>query len=47
MAANTQAQALNALVYMYKEVIKRPLSLELKFIQSRRQQKLPTVLTEQ
>ncbi|GEM_PF-911703 len=31
VAANTQAQALNTLVYMYKEIIKQPLSLSLKF----------------
>ncbi|KZN70401.1 phage integrase N-terminal SAM-like domain-containing protein [Pseudoalteromonas luteoviolacea] len=47
VAANTQAQALNALVYMYKEITKRPLSLGPKFNQSRRQQLLPIVLTEQ
>ncbi|MBQ4838548.1 integron integrase [Pseudoalteromonas luteoviolacea] len=46
VAANTQAQALNALVYMYKEIIKQPLSLSLKFNKSHRQQKLPIVLTE-
>ncbi|KZN39344.1 hypothetical protein N480_00515 [Pseudoalteromonas luteoviolacea S2607] len=47
VAENTQAQALKALVFMYKEIIKRPLSLELKFNQSHRQQKLSVVLTEQ
>ncbi|MBQ4878813.1 integron integrase [Pseudoalteromonas luteoviolacea] len=46
VAANTQAQALNALVYMYKEIIKQPLSLSLKFNKSHHQQKLPIVLTE-
>ncbi|MBQ4810304.1 phage integrase N-terminal SAM-like domain-containing protein [Pseudoalteromonas luteoviolacea] len=35
VAENTPAQALNALVYMYKETTKRPLSLGLKFNQSR------------
>jgi integron integrase len=45
VAANTQSIALNALSFLYKEIIKRPLSLELKFVKSGRQAKLPTVLT--
>jgi integron integrase len=36
---------LNALNFLYKEIIRRPLSPELKFAKSRRQQKLPVVLT--
>lgn len=45
VAANTQSIALNALSFLYKEIIKRPLSLKLKFVKSGRQAKLPTVLT--
>jgi integron integrase len=45
VATNTQAIALNALNFLYKEIIRRPLSPELKFAKSRRQQKLPVVLT--
>ncbi|KZN39307.1 hypothetical protein N480_00330 [Pseudoalteromonas luteoviolacea S2607] len=47
LTAITQAQPLNALLYMYKEIIKRPLSLEFKINNSGRYQKLPVVLTEQ
>jgi len=45
VAPNTQSVALNALGFLFKEIIKRPLSLELKFVKSGLQTKLPTVLT--
>lgn len=45
VAANTQSIALNAISLLCKEIIKRPLSLNLKFVKSGRQAKLPTVLT--
>ncbi|MBF7074633.1 integron integrase [Glaciecola sp. MH2013] len=45
VAANTQAIALNAINFLYKEIVKRPLSPDLRFAKSNRQQKLPTVLT--
>ncbi len=45
VAANTQAQALNALVFLYKEIIKEPLSLSLDFVSSQKRTKLPVVLT--
>ncbi|MCE0495432.1 phage integrase N-terminal SAM-like domain-containing protein [Vibrio salinus] len=45
VAAKTQASALNALVFLYKEIIKIPLDLNLNFVRSKRDQKLPTVLT--
>lgn len=45
VAAATQAQALNALSYLYKEIIQRPLSLKLNFVKSKRPAKLPVVLT--
>ena len=44
-AANTQTTALNALVFLYKEIIQQPLTLKLHFIKSHRQTKLPVVLT--
>jgi len=47
VAANTQAQALNALVYLYQEIIKQPLDPSLRFHRSNKQRKLPVVLTQQ
>ena len=47
VAPNTQTQALNALSFLFKEVIKKPLSLSLGFIKSKRATKLPVVLTQQ
>lgn len=46
VAANTQASALNALSFLYKDIIKSPLSLQLNFIRSQQVTKLPTVLTQ-
>ncbi|GAA0860279.1 integron integrase [Aliiglaciecola litoralis] len=45
-AANTQANALNALAFLYKEILEAPLSVDMKYIRSGRQQKLPIVLTQ-
>lgn len=45
VAAATQAQALNSLSFLYKEIIQRPLSLKLNFVKSKRPAKLPVVLT--
>ncbi len=47
VAPKTQALALNALVFMYKHVIKNELTLELNFNKSHIQQKLPVVLTQE
>jgi len=47
VAANTQATALNALAFMYKDILNRPLSLQLSFTKSRTPRKLPTVLTKE
>lgn len=47
VAALTQATALNALVFLYKDVIEKPLSTKLNFVKSQRQQKLPVVLTRE
>ena len=45
VAVQTQAQALNALSYLYKEIIGKPLSEDLKFARSNKPRKLPVVLT--
>jgi integron integrase len=45
VASSTQAVALNAIVYLYREIIKSPLILNMNFIKSKRAIKLPTVLT--
>lgn len=45
IAPKTQALALNALVFLYKEIIKNPLTLNLNFNRSQAVTKLPTVLT--
>ena len=45
VAARTQATALNSLVFLYKHIIQKELTLELSFIKSSRQQKLPIILT--
>jgi integron integrase len=47
VAAQTQAIALNALVFLYKEIIEKPLSTNLDFVKSQRRQKLPVVLTHE
>ena len=45
VAASTQKSALNALVFLYRDIIRQPLNFKLSFIKSTRQQKLPIVLT--
>jgi integron integrase len=45
VAPKTQALALNALSFLYKDILKQPLTLELNFNRSHIQTKLPTVLT--
>ena len=45
VAPKTQGLALNALVYLYKEILDNPLSLELRFNKTTAQPKLPIVLT--
>ncbi|MBU2977508.1 integron integrase [Alteromonas sp. C1M14] len=46
VAPATQASALNALAFLYRDVLESPLSLNLNFVASRRQAKLPVVLTQ-
>ena len=45
VAGQTQALVLNALSFLYKEILQQPLSLNLKFVKSQKPRKLPTVLT--
>ncbi len=47
VAAQTQALALNSLTFLYKEILKKPLSLKLDFVRSHKPKKLPVVLTVQ
>jgi integron integrase len=47
VAPKTQALALNALVFLYKEILNNPLTLELNFNRTTTQPKLPTVLTHE
>ena len=44
VAVQTQALALNALSFLYKEILKRPLALSLNFNQAAKPRKLPVVL---
>ncbi|MGJ8692337.1 MAG: integron integrase [Thalassotalea sp.] len=46
IAPKSQALALNSLVFLYKNVLNKPLTLALRFNKSRISQKLPTVLTK-
>jgi len=45
VAVSTQTIALNALVFLYKEYFDNPLSLDLNYVRSSRQPKIPVVLT--
>jgi integron integrase len=45
VAVSTQTVALNALVFLYKEYFDAPLALDMNFVRSNRQPKLPVVLT--
>jgi len=46
VSASTQRQALNALVFLYHEVLGQPLDGEIAPVRSKRQQRPPTVLTQ-
>lgn len=46
VAASTQNQALNALVFLYKSVLERPLGDITGAVRARRPQRLPVVLTQ-
>ncbi|WP_102405203.1 integron integrase [Vibrio sp. 10N.261.55.A7] len=46
LAARSQSQALNALVFLYKQIILKPIDVDLRFRKSVKSKKLPTVLTQ-
>lgn len=46
VSASTQRQALNALVFLYRDVLDLPLAGEIAPVRSKRQQRVPTVLTQ-
>jgi integron integrase len=46
VSANTQASALNALAFLYRDIIHKPINKKLNFVKSNRKQKLPVVLTQ-
>ncbi len=46
VSASTQRQALNALVFLYREVLDKPLAEEIAPIRGKRQQRPPTVLIQ-
>ena len=46
VAASTQSQAFNALVFLYKQVLKQPLE-NIKAIRTRKEQRIPVVLTRE
>ncbi|MCG7542634.1 phage integrase N-terminal SAM-like domain-containing protein [Pseudoalteromonas sp. MM17-2] len=45
MSPRTQMPALNALAFLYKHIVKEELSVDLNFVKSNRQPKLPVVMT--
>jgi integron integrase len=46
VSASTQRQALNALVFLYRDVLAKPLAAEITPVRSKRHQRPPTVLTQ-
>ena len=47
MAASTQNQALSALLFLYREVLRKDLDLPLELVWAKRPKRLPTVLTKE
>ena len=47
VAASTQNQALSALLFLYRDVLKMPLDLPIDAIRAKRPKRLPTVLTKE
>jgi hypothetical protein len=46
VAASTQNQALNAILFLYKEVLKQDLDFKVDALRAKRSKYLPTVLTK-
>ena len=47
VAASTQNQALNAILFLYKEVLKQELDLQVNAVRTKRSKYLPTVLAKE
>ncbi len=47
VTASTQNQALNAILFLYKHVLKLPIEADIRAIRSTRPKRLPTVLSKQ
>lgn len=47
VAASTQNQALNAIVFLYREVLKQDLGIQIESVRAKRSRYLPTVLTQE
>ncbi len=47
VAPSTQNQALQAILFLYREVLHQPLEVSLDFLRAKRPKRLPTVLTRQ
>ena len=47
VAASTQNQALSALLFLYREVLRKDLDLPLEWVWAKRPKRLPTVLTKE
>lgn len=45
VSGSTQSQALNALIFFYRQVLQRETSEHIEFVRSKKQRRLPTVLT--
>ena len=46
VAASTQNQALNAILFLYKEILEQELDLRVNAVRAKRSRYLPTVLTK-
>jgi integron integrase len=46
VAASTQNQALNAIVFLYRQVLKMPLDEKIQAVRAKRPQRIPTVLSD-
>ena len=46
VAASTQNQALSAILFLYKEVLKTPMTTSFQFIGAKKPKRLPVVLTK-
>lgn len=47
VSSSTQHQALNAIIFFYKKVLKRELSQDIEFVRSKKPRRLPVVLTRE